>query len=64
MGFKTMNTKNELLDYMNGRFTLNDVFEQIQKKCCKLPRRVRDYVCSHYDANGKFVKGDNYINHV
>lgn len=41
-------------DYMNGRFTLNDVRDQIVKKTCSLPKSLRDYVLSYYDNDGNF----------
>lgn len=53
---KIINTKNEVLNYMNGRYTLNDVYEQIKNKKCTLSRRLRQYVLSHYDENGVFIE--------
>lgn len=53
-----INMKNILLNYMNGRYTLDDVYNQIQNKTCPLSRRVREYVLSHYDAKGNFIAGD------
>jgi hypothetical protein len=55
---KAINTKNEVLDYMNGRYCLDDVYEQIKNKVCKLPKRVRDYVVSHYTPEGVFIKNN------
>jgi len=52
---KLIKIKNELLDYMNGRYTLNDVYNQIKNKTCKLSYRLRQYVLSHYDENGNFL---------
>mgnify|MGYP003511826203 CR=1 FL=1 len=52
---KQINVKNEVLDYMNGRFTLNDVRGQIINKKCLLSTRCRDYVMSHYDKEGNFI---------
>lgn len=49
------NNENQLLDYMNGRYTLNDVYYQIKNKICKLSYRLRQYVLSHYDENGNFL---------
>ena len=43
---------------MNGRYTLDDVYKQIQNKTCPLSRSVREYVLSHYDAEGNFIAGD------
>jgi hypothetical protein len=31
-------------EYCNGRYSLNDVYQQIQDKTCGLPRSLRDYV--------------------
>lgn len=55
---KIINTKNEVLDYMNGRYTLRDVYDQIQNKTCKLSLRLRKYVLHHFDKNGEFITGD------
>jgi hypothetical protein len=49
----------ELMDYMSGKYTLNDVYKQIQNKTCPLPTRLRNYVLSHYDENGKFINDEN-----
>ena len=49
------NIQNELYNYMDARFDLNAVYAQIQAKRCPLPKRVRDYVLSHYDNNGNFI---------
>ena len=40
-----------LRDYMNGRYSLNDVYQQIQDKTCKLPRSLRDYVIQIMEEN-------------
>jgi hypothetical protein len=53
---KYINLKNELLDYMNGRYTLRDVYNQIQNKTCDLTLRLRKYVLSHFDENGNFIE--------
>ena len=53
---KVINTKNEVLDYMNAKYTLDDVKIQIENKTCPLSKRLRDYVLSHYDTNGNFIK--------
>jgi len=50
-----LNVNNEVLDYMNGKFTLNDVRDQILNKNCPLSVRCRDYVMSHYDEEGNFL---------
>ncbi len=49
-------TKDAVLDYMDGKYTLDDVFKQIQNKTCPLSRRLRDYVLSHYDSEGNFIE--------
>ena len=46
---------NELLDYQNGRYTMNDVYKQIKAKTCPLSKRLRDYVLSHYYIDGNFL---------
>jgi hypothetical protein len=53
---RLFNQKNEVLDYMNGRYTLNDVYNQIKAKSCPLSRSLREYVLSHYDEQGNFLK--------
>ena len=52
---RAINTKNEVLDYMNGRYTLRDVYNQIQNKTCELSSRLRKYVLDHFDNNGNFI---------
>ena len=52
---KLINMKARLLKYMAGKYTLDDVFKQIQDKTCGLSRSLRDYVSSHYDAGGNFI---------
>ena len=56
---KWVNMKNEVLDYMNGRFTLRDVYNQIKAKTCPLSIRLREYVVSHFDDKGKFIEGND-----
>ena len=46
---KIININTELRNYMNGIYCLNDVFKQIQGKKCTLPKRIRDFVLSHYN---------------
>lgn len=53
---KLMNLYNKVYDYMNRRYTLNDVYQQIKNKTCKLSRTEREYVLSHYDENGNFIE--------
>jgi hypothetical protein len=55
---KAMRIKNSAKEYMNGRYTLNDVYKQIKAKTCKLPFRLREYVLSHYNDKGEFIAGD------
>jgi hypothetical protein len=45
----------EIRDYMDGRYSFNDVYRQIQDKTCPLPKRLRDYVLSYYDGNGNLI---------
>ena len=49
-------TYDEVLTYMSGRYTLDDVYQQITNKIIKKSRRFRVFVLSHYDSNGKFIK--------
>ena len=56
MALKKNATKhNSLVLYMDGRFNLNDVYQQIKDKVCQLSYKTRMYVLSHYDVNGKFI---------
>lgn len=52
---KIMNMKNDVLRYMNGKYTLQDVYEQIQARTCGLSVSRREYVLSHFDENGVFL---------
>lgn len=47
-----------LMNYMSGKYTLNDVYQQIQAKTCPLSKNLRDYVLSHYDINGNFIESE------
>lgn len=51
--------KKALLDYMNARYTLDDVYAQIQAKTCELSVRMRQYVRSHYNENGEFIYNES-----
>jgi hypothetical protein len=51
---KALRIKNSVLDYMDGKYTLDDVYQQIQNKTCPLSKSLRDYVLSHYDEFGNF----------
>jgi hypothetical protein len=43
-------------NYTNkNSLNLDQVYAQIQAKTCPLPKRVRDYVLSHYDSDGDFI---------
>lgn len=57
-----INLKNAVLDYMDGRYTLNDVYEQIKNKQCPLSRRERDFVLAHYDKDGNFINREETEN--
>jgi len=52
---KQINIQEEYSEYVNGRFCLDDVYNQILDKTCPLSVRVREHVLSHYDENGKFI---------
>lgn len=58
---RIINKKQIVLDYMNGRYTLDDVYRQVKNKTCPLPRSVRGYVSSHYDNNGVFITNNQQI---
>ena len=55
---KIENLYSDLMQYANGRFTLNDIYEQIQNGTCTLSKSRRDYVLSYYDENGKFKEDE------
>lgn len=52
----------QVRDYMNSRFTLRDVYDQIQAKTCQLPYSLREYVLSHFDNEGNFITDENETN--
>lgn len=52
---KQIRIKNEVLEYMNGRYTLDDVYKQIKEKTSGLSARCKKFVLSHYDENGNFI---------
>jgi len=59
---KKLNTINtQLFNYMNAKYTLREVYKQIQNKTCKLPRRVREYVLIHYTECGEFRNTDETL---
>ena len=41
--------------YMNGKYCLRDVYEQIKAKTCTLSAAQRAYVLSHFDKEGNFI---------
>lgn len=53
---KSFSMKNEVLDYMNDKRSLDMVREEILNKTCSLSKRCRDYILSHYDEQGNFIK--------
>lgn len=55
---KWMRTQQAVLDYMDGRYSLRDVYDQIQAKTCQLPRSLRTYVLSHFNSEGNFIIED------
>lgn len=38
----------KIKDYMNGKYTLNDVKQQIENKMCPLPRSQRDFIMEQF----------------
>jgi hypothetical protein len=52
---KIHRTRVELLDYMGGKFSLRDCYDQIKNKTFPLTNRYKKYVLSHYDENGNFI---------
>ena len=48
-------TYDEVMEYMDGRFTLDDVYQQIVNKTIQKSKRFRDFVLSHYDKDGNFL---------
>jgi len=46
----------EVRDYMNGKYTFQDVYNQIKAKSCPLSKRCRDYVLSLFDENGNWIE--------
>lgn len=46
----------ELLEYMNGRYCLDDCYKQIQDGKFPLVNRIKKFVLSHYDENGNFIE--------
>lgn len=53
---KASRNYNAVIEYMSGKYTLRDVYLQIQAKTCKLSSSLRQYVLSHYDSNGVFIE--------
>lgn len=51
---KDNNIYNDVMDYMNGRFTLQDVYEQIKVKICPLSTSRRQFVLDLFDEHGNF----------
>jgi hypothetical protein len=49
----------ELIGYMNGKYTLQDCYEQIKNKTFPLTNRYKKYVLSYYDENGNFIQSEN-----
>lgn len=50
----------ETIKYMNGRYSLDDVYKQIITKTTKgLSSRCKKFVLSHYDENGNFKQKVN-----
>ena len=55
-------TYDEVIQYMNHRFTLDDVYHQIVNRTLKKSKRFRDFVLSHYDENGNFLYSEQSEN--
>ena len=53
---KQMRVRDKVLDYMNGKYTLNEVYLQIKAKKCPLNYKCRQYVLDHYDDEGNIIK--------
>lgn len=48
---------NAVANYMNANnLDLEQIYEEIQNKTCKLSSSVRHYVVSHFDKEGEFIK--------
>lgn len=45
---KQIRVENEILEYASGKFSLNDLHQQILDKVCPLPVRCRKYVLNMY----------------
>ena len=56
---KFIRTKTEVLDYMSGKYTLQDVYNQILDKKCPLSKRCRDFVLDHFNEDGTFKYEEN-----
>lgn len=52
---KFVNQRKAVMEYMNGRYCLNDVRDQIINKICPLSASLRKYVMDHYDSEGNFL---------
>jgi hypothetical protein len=53
---KTMTRqKNRIIEYMSGKYTLDDVYKEILEKKSKLSSADRKYVMDHYDEDGIFL---------
>lgn len=46
----------ELIEYMNGKYCLDDCYKQIQDGTFPLVNRIKKFVLSHYDENGNFIE--------
>lgn len=55
---RTLSIISDIENYMNGRFSLRDVYNQILENKCPLSKSRRDYVLNHFDENGKFKYDD------
>lgn len=52
---RIMNKQTAVYKYMDGKYTLRDVYNQIKSKTCGLSLSLREYVLSHFDEDGVFL---------
>jgi len=52
---KWISRNKRIIDHMNGKYCLNDVYQQIKNKTCKLSKMDRDFVLSCFDNDGNFM---------
>ena len=52
---KDHRTYRELIEYMDGKYSLQDCYNQIKNKTFPLSCRLKRYVLNHYDEKGNFI---------